>query len=245
MHDAKSTLKHDFVTSLSSITNAVPRWQTHAASSGSIPSAVLCLWVKTSTTTIDTATDAWLQWGQGWEVLLTLRPQTMLHHAGQVSFPGGVMEKSPENGLLETPMVCALRETEEEVGVEASAIQILGYLDPYHVKTGFTIQPLLAVAKDALNYHANRDEVACLLPVPWEHLADTRNWREERILSNDVPRQWYAFDWQGFTVWGATAMILYRSLEALASTVDYSWQVHDQRELKHFPGQQTPTISDH
>jgi 8-oxo-dGTP pyrophosphatase MutT (NUDIX family) len=135
--------------------------------------------------------------------LLTLRDSGLAQHAGQVSLPGGEVEND------ESFAEAALREAEEEVGLDPVAVRLLGELSPLHVPvSGFVIHPWAAVTQRRPALTPDRREVARILEVPLEDLRDPSRQRVERRTGKggrfDIP----FFDVDGERVWGATAMIL-------------------------------------
>jgi 8-oxo-dGTP pyrophosphatase MutT (NUDIX family) len=136
-------------------------------------------------------------------VPLTLRPDYMPVHAGQVCLPGGLVDAGESNETA------ALRELEEELGVPPADVEVVGPLSPIHVfGTRFYIEPWLLVAAARPTFHPSEFEVAELLEVPLESLADPANRgrhpRETRGVVQSVPH----FLFGGHRIWGATAMIL-------------------------------------
>lgn len=139
----------------------------------------------------------------GWSVPAMLRPATMRSHAGQVSLPGGLIEAD------ETPPQAALREIEEELGVPAAGLTVLGQLSPVYVfVSGFEITPLVAVAAEPLVFLPNPREVAALVELPLADLVNpacrSRHTIERRGLRFQVPHFGVACQ----QVWGATSLIL-------------------------------------
>ena len=135
--------------------------------------------------------------------MLTERTQTVEHHRGQISLPGGAQE--PDENLSDT----ALRETEEELGILVDNIKILGALTPLFVSiTGFMIYPFIGVITVPLNVIPEPSEVAAVFSVNMNDLINDTNMKtESRILRGydvDIPY----FSLSGHKVWGATAMIL-------------------------------------
>jgi 8-oxo-dGTP pyrophosphatase MutT (NUDIX family) len=135
--------------------------------------------------------------------MLTERTQTVEHHRGQISLPGGAQE--PDENLSDT----ALRETEEELGILVDNIKILGALTPLFVSiTGFMIYPFIGVTTVPLNVIPEPSEVAAVFSVNMNDLINDTNMKtESRILRGydvDIPY----FSLSGHKVWGATAMIL-------------------------------------
>ncbi len=149
-------------------------------------------------------------------LLLTVRPATLRDHAGQVAFPGG----RRENG--ESFAGTALREAWEEVGLDATSVEVLGAMTPLYVPpTRFSVYPVVALAPSAPAFTPAPDEVAHLLPVALADLFAAANrhvgtWDTVHGLS-DVPF-YRAADatGAGHRVWGATAMML-AELHALAA----------------------------
>ena len=138
-----------------------------------------------------------------WHVPLTLRPMDLADHAGQISLPGGTVEPGERSELA------AVRELEEELGVDARSIELLGELSPiYLFRSNYSITPWLAVTRSRPHWQPNPAEVAALVELPLAVLLDPQTtgvevWRDQGIAF-EVP----ALRYQGHTIWGATAMIL-------------------------------------
>jgi 8-oxo-dGTP pyrophosphatase MutT (NUDIX family) len=152
----------------------------------------------------------------GWRVLLTRRTDALRHHAGQVSFPGGRVEVGDADAVA-----AAMRETREEIGIAASQVTPLGYLDPIATVTGFRVCPVVAVI--AVDYVARPDarEVDEVFEVAFGHLMTAANlrlvpmpWRDG---TRDVP-EFVDHVHPGQRIWGVSAAILLnlrQRLEAL------------------------------
>ena len=143
-------------------------------------------------------------------VLLTVRAGRLGKHAGQVSFPGGLID----NG--ESVREAALREAFEEVGLEPDAVRVVCSLSPLYITvSNYAIHPLAGIAKETPSLRPSAAEVARLLPVPLTDLANPDNlrrgtrWRDR--LHCDVPY----FELHSERVWGATAMVLAELLAML------------------------------
>ncbi len=141
-------------------------------------------------------------------LLLTLRTDSVEHHKGQISFPGGAWE-TQDKTLLNT----ALRETEEEIGISQAKFQVLGELDDFFTVTNFLVTPFVATLEYPFEAHPNPEEVAELLEVPLRvFLTDSYFRIEEREYFNQrFPV--YFYEYKGYTIWGATAFILNRFVE--------------------------------
>lgn len=148
---------------------------------------------------------------EGLQVLLTRRTDHLHHHAGQISFPGGRKEDSDAT-LVDT----ALREANEEIGLDSRLVTILGQLPQYVTLTRFAITPVVGVIAPPFDLRADPFEVADIFEVPLAYLADTtkheRHFREE----NGVRRGFYAIPYNDRFIWGATAGILVNFAHLLA-----------------------------
>ena len=143
-------------------------------------------------------------------VLLTRRTERVNHHRGQISLPGG------EQHLGESLEATALRETVEELGLDLAAARVLGRLTPLYIPpSNFCIYPTVAVIPGPLAVRMQPEEVAEVIEVPVDHLADGTNTRRETRryggLDHDVP----FYEFQGHKIWGATAMVLAELLSLL------------------------------
>ncbi|MEM1319896.1 MAG: CoA pyrophosphatase [Bacteroidota bacterium] len=134
-------------------------------------------------------------------------------HSGQISFPGGKLEKS-DPSLLDG----ALREAEEEVGVPAEMVQPLGRLTQLYIPvSNFLVHPFVGVANERPNFQPQLSEVQAILEVPFSQLQNPANIQQtnlkisDHLVLKDVPY----YDIQGHVVWGATAMMLSELLEVV------------------------------
>ena len=146
-----------------------------------------------------------------WHIPLIVRPAHMPAHAGQVSLPGGVIERGEDSRQA------ALREYNEELGAPTSDIELLGRLsDLYLFASNFRITPWVAAARTAPVWNPSPGEVDQLLEVPLEHLRDPVNAgqveRRQRGLTFTAP----CYHWQEQRIWGATSMILAEFVSSLA-----------------------------
>ncbi len=139
----------------------------------------------------------------GATVLLTQRTAHLRDHAGQVSFPGGRCEESDAS-----PEATALREAEEEVGINACQVEILGRLPEYRTGTGFVVTPVVGLVMPPLNLRLDDFEVAEVFEPPLEFLLDRANHQRQSIEVRGARREYWAMPWQGYFIWGATAGML-------------------------------------
>jgi 8-oxo-dGTP pyrophosphatase MutT (NUDIX family) len=138
-----------------------------------------------------------------WSIPAMLRPPTMRAHADQVSLPGGLVEAG------ETPVTAALRELEEELGVPAAGLTVLGQLSPVYVFiSGFEITPVVAVAAESLVFLPSPEEVAALVELPVAELCTPAIRGRHRIERGGLSFHAPHFAIAGRQVWGATSLIL-------------------------------------
>ena len=136
-------------------------------------------------------------------VLLTRRAERLARHAGQISFPGG--RADPEDG---TPQKTALREAEEEIGLPASQVEIVGRLDDYLVGTGYRITPVVGFVAAPPAFEADTQEVAEVFEVPLSFVLEPSNYRRDKMTIGGVERRFYVLPYEAYHIWGATAAIL-------------------------------------
>ena len=143
-------------------------------------------------------------------VLLTVRAGRLGKHAGQVSFPGGLIDAG------ESVREAALREAFEEVGLDPAAVRVAGALSPLYITvSNFAIHPVAGVAESTPRLRPSAAEVARLLPVPLAALADPANLRRGTRWRGDLPCDVPYFEVRNERVWGATAMVLAELLTML------------------------------
>ena len=134
---------------------------------------------------------------------LTVRASGLARHAGQISLPGGAAD--PGETLAQT----ALREAQEEIGVDPATVRVLGELTPVHVLvSGFTLHPVVGVTHERPAFQASAGEVDEILEVSLDHLRDASRIRRGTRIREGVAVEYPYFDLLGHQVWGATAMVL-------------------------------------
>ena len=136
-------------------------------------------------------------------VLLTRRTDHLRDHSGQVSFPGGRVE--PHDAGAEAT---ALRETREEVGLEPRRVEVLGRLSDYHTRTGYRITPVVGLVSPPFELRLDAHEVAAAFEVPLAFLLDPANHQRRAREYQGRNVHYYAMEWGGHTIWGATAGML-------------------------------------
>ncbi|HVV62281.1 MAG TPA: CoA pyrophosphatase [Pseudolabrys sp.] len=136
-------------------------------------------------------------------VLLTQRAQHLPDHPGQISFPGGKIEADDES-----PLASALREAEEEIGLDRSHVDPIGYLDLYMTTLGYRIVPLIARVKTGFTLTLNTSEVDNTFEVPLSFLMEQKNFRRHSREWQGMTRHYYAVPYGERYIWGVTAGIL-------------------------------------
>ena len=136
-------------------------------------------------------------------VILVRRSERLRLHAGQIAFPGGRVERGDRDSLA-----AALREAGEEISLQAPLVEPIGTLPAYRTGTGYEILPHVAFVNAAFAARPDGGEVEEAFEVPLAHLLDPRNLRLEQRRTGGRMRHYYAIDWNGRTIWGATAAIL-------------------------------------
>jgi 8-oxo-dGTP pyrophosphatase MutT (NUDIX family) len=143
-------------------------------------------------------------------VLLTRRTEHLPQHAGQVSFPGGRAD-SGDISLVQT----ALRETQEETGIDPSFITVAGFLDAYETGTGYAILPVVGVLEEGFSLSPDANEVAQIFEVPLAFLLDFANRQKTTREFQGRSRTFYSYTYDGHYIWGATAAMLVNFSERL------------------------------
>jgi 8-oxo-dGTP pyrophosphatase MutT (NUDIX family) len=142
-------------------------------------------------------------------LVFTQRRLDLRRHAGEISFPGG-RQDSPEEELVTT----ALREAQEEVGLEPAQVEVVGALPPVGTfVTGFKVHPFVGLIPDGLRFVPNPDEVAALLLFRLEQLR--AGFAMRRLVRRGVPFRTPTYEVGEHMIWGATARILADLLERL------------------------------
>lgn len=140
---------------------------------------------------------------EGLAVLLTQRTEHLRDHAGQISFPGGRVEPGDPSVAA-----AALREAEEEIGLDPAKVEVLGRLAPYHTITGFRIDPVVGWVSPPVALRLDSFEVAEAFEVPLQFVLDPLNHQRQSYRRGMLTRGYYVLPYRGRFIWGATAGIL-------------------------------------
>lgn len=154
--------------------------------------------------------------GDDISVVFTLRTAHLHAHAGQVSFPGGGAEDR-DAGAVAT----ALRESEEEIGLDPARVHVLGTLDSYITISGYEVTPVVGLIDTAAHgapvWSPDDFEVAEIFNVPLTHIMTPGVLRREAISREGIIRHTYVCSWQDYNIWGATAGMLRNFVEAISA----------------------------
>lgn len=143
-------------------------------------------------------------------VMLTQRTDHLYDHAGQISFPGGRIEDGDA-----TPEAAALRETEEEVGLDPARVELIGRLDTYVVRTGFEVTPAVGFVHPPFDINPDPFEVAEVFEVPLDFVLDRGNHERQSREFKGVHRFFFVMQYKDRYIWGATAAMLVNLVDIL------------------------------
>lgn len=146
-------------------------------------------------------------------ILFTHRTAHLPSHAGQISFPGGKIDATDT-----TPFAAALREANEEIGLDRSLVEPIGYLDLYLTMSGYRVLPAVARIEPGYRLTLNAEEVADAFEAPLSFLMDPANHKLETWAWRGVPRSYYAMAFGERYIWGITGGILRNLYERIYLT---------------------------
>jgi len=145
------------------------------------------------------------------EILLTKRSNNLKNHPGQIAFPGGKKDQSDSS-----PIETALRETQEEVGLNPKNVEIIASLPSHKTATGFVIKPYLGLINQPFSEILRQGEVDEIFTVPFEYILNEKNFSIQTRKWNGSQRSYYVVPYGPYYVWGATARILLNLSRALS-----------------------------
>lgn len=148
-------------------------------------------------------------------VLFTQRTHKMAKHPGQISFPGGHVDDMDLDAEA-----TALRETEEEVGLDRQHIELIGRLDTYVIRTGFKVTPVVGMVQPPFEINPDSYEVDEVFEVPLSFLMDPANHERHSRTFEGHRREFYAMPYEGRYIWGATAGMIVNLHSVLKSSVE-------------------------
>lgn len=148
----------------------------------------------------------------GLAVMLTQRTAHLHNHAGQISFPGGRVDEGDVDRVH-----TALREAEEETGLSADAVDIVGMLPECDIPSGFRVTPVVGWVEPPFELDPDPFEVAEVFEVPLTHFLDPANHQRHSDEINGRQRHYYAMPYQDRYIWGATAGMLFSLYQILSA----------------------------
>lgn len=137
------------------------------------------------------------------EILLTVRSEKLPQHAGQVSFPGGAVDPNDRSAIT-----TALREAEEEIGLDFSQVSPLGFIDRLDTISDYRVLPVVGLIDPAFVWVPNEHEVAEVFTIPMRLAVNYDRYTHHDYVHDGVQGKTSCLHWQGHMIWGITAAIL-------------------------------------
>lgn len=137
------------------------------------------------------------------EVLLTVRSKLLLKHPGQVSFPGGSVDQSDRSAVS-----TALREAEEEIGLDFSQVSPLGFLDRLDTVSDYRVLPVVGLIRPSFVWKPDHREVSEVFTIPLKLAVDYDEYSHVEVVRDGRTFEISSLHWQGHRIWGVTAAIL-------------------------------------
>jgi 8-oxo-dGTP pyrophosphatase MutT (NUDIX family) len=148
----------------------------------------------------------------GLTLLFTQRTAHLHDHAGQISFPGGRVDENDVDRIA-----TALREAQEETGLNPSHVHIIGQLPDYDIPTGFRVTPVVGWVEPPFELKPDPFEVADVFEVPLHFFLDPANHRRHSDVREGRTRHYYSMPYGNRNIWGATAGMLYSLFQILTA----------------------------
>jgi len=137
------------------------------------------------------------------EIVLTVRSELLLQHPGQVSFPGGSVDRTDRSAVS-----TALREAEEEIGLDYSQVSPLGFLDRLDTISDYRVLPVVGLVRSSFMWKPDLREVSEVFTVPLKLAVDYQEYSHQEVIQEGRKIVISSLDWQGHRIWGITAAIL-------------------------------------
>ena len=140
-----------------------------------------------------------------WQILMTRRAAHLSHHAGQISFPGGVLDAN-DKGLVDT----ALREADEEISLAPPLVRVIGSLSPVRSPAGFIVQPIVGIIAGDIFHDLRPDpaEVDTIFTLPLAHIGQPDNFSLVPRQTNGRDNSYWVVSHPEHYIWGLSARVL-------------------------------------
>jgi len=148
------------------------------------------------------------------EILLTVRSELLPQHPGQVSFPGGAVDSSDRSAIS-----TALREAEEEIGLDFSQVSPLGFLDRLDTNSDYRVLPVVGLVRPSFVWKPDHREVSDVFTVPLELAINRDEYTHVKVVYKGKPIVVSSLHWQGHKIWGVTAAILMNLGDRIGNTL--------------------------
>ena len=148
------------------------------------------------------------------EILLTVRSESLPQHPGQVSFPGGAVDRTDRSAIS-----TALREAEEEIGLDFSQVSPLGFLDRLDTNSDYRVLPVVGLVRSTFAWKPDHREVAEVFTIPLRLAIDRNEYTHIKVIHEGKPIVISSLHWQGHKIWGITAAILMNFGERMRNPV--------------------------
>lgn len=150
----------------------------------------------------------------GPHIIVTMRSMKVETHKGRISFPGGVREPEDKNAVDN-----ALRETQEEIGVDPDSVTVMGLLDDIVTSSGFKVTPVVGFVSSEVSYSKDSVEVEEIIEVPISFLRDPSKHEVVTMEYENICYRYHSFKYNGYDIWGVTGGIINGFIKALDASV--------------------------
>ena len=155
------------------------------------------------------------------EIVLTVRSELLLQHPGQVSFPGGSVDRTDRSAVS-----TALREAEEEIGLDFSQVSPLGFLDRVDTISDYRVLPVVGLVRRSFVWKPDLSEVSEVFTVPMKLAINPREYAHREVDHEGKTVVISSLNWQGHKIWGITAAILLNFGRRMKESQESTWINH-------------------